>query len=167
MEQITIQGQLFNVPLPFAAGHVLTAGQAATLNQTYHEGIRNNLAKKAKEGTLTQEDVDAYAEEYKDSIGDRSGGGGPQNPILTKAMNIARAKVKQRLKELIGQPGSAYYGRKISDFTAEAITSAAKAIIEKDPSIMETAREQVELERKHAASAIQDLTDILAAPATA
>ena len=141
-----------------------TSGQAATLNQTYHEGIRNNLAKKAKEGTLSQEDVDSYAEEYVGSIGERVGGGGPQNPVMTKAMNIARARVKARLKELIGQPGSAYYGRKISEFTSEAITNAAKSTIEKDPSIMEMARQQVEQERQHAAAALADLTHILSAP---
>src|SRR5262245_10718558 len=118
MEQITIQGQVYDVPSPFKAGDVLTAGQAATLNQTFHEGIRNNKAKEAKEGKLTQELVDAYAAEYVNTMGDRVGGG-PQNPVMTKAMAIARAKVKAKLKELIGQPGSAYYGRKISDFTAE------------------------------------------------
>src|SRR6266446_4903096 len=65
MEQITIAAQTFNVPLRYEEGHELSAGEASALNQTYHENIRNNLAKKAKEGTLTQADVDAYASEYQ------------------------------------------------------------------------------------------------------
>jgi hypothetical protein len=51
MEQITIAGQSFNVPIRYEEGHELTSGEASALNQTYHENIRNNLAKKAKEGT--------------------------------------------------------------------------------------------------------------------
>lgn len=162
MEQITIQGQTFNVPLRYEEGHELTAGEASALNQTFHENIRNNLAKLAKEGTLTQDKVDEYASGYQ--FGVRSGGGGgSRDPIMTAAMTIARARVKAKLKEMCATPGSPYHGRKVSDFTSEAVNNAAKTLIDRDPKIMDMARERVAQE-KEAASA--DLTGLIDGMAT-
>lgn len=53
-KQILVGGLIFSAPVPFAAGHVLDANEAAALNQTYHENLGNNfrskiiLAKKKK-----------------------------------------------------------------------------------------------------------------------
>ena len=47
---ITIAGKPFTVEPKFEAGHVLTANEASTLNQTWFENLRNNFAPKAKEG---------------------------------------------------------------------------------------------------------------------
>ena len=44
-DEITIAGQVFSVPVRYAAGHVLTEGEASALNQTYHENLRNNFAR--------------------------------------------------------------------------------------------------------------------------
>ena len=60
-QAITIAGTRFTVPVRYAEGHVLTAGEANALNQTYLENCRNNLSGRAKDGTLTQEIVDQYA----------------------------------------------------------------------------------------------------------
>jgi hypothetical protein len=49
VEQITISGHSFNVPVRYEEGHELTAGEASALNQTYHENLRNNFAKKVKD----------------------------------------------------------------------------------------------------------------------
>ena len=58
---ITILGLRFNVQSPYSAGHVCTKGEARALNQKRLESIRNHLAVMAKNGALTQTDVDAYA----------------------------------------------------------------------------------------------------------
>ena len=77
-QAITIAGARFTVPLRYAEGHVLTAGEANALNQTYLENCRNNLSGKAKDGTLTQEIVDQYAASYV--FGQRTGGFGLKRP---------------------------------------------------------------------------------------
>ena len=71
-QTITIAELQFTVPLRYAEGHVLTAGEANALNQTYLENCRNNLSGRAKDGTLTQEIVDQYAASYV--FGQRTGG---------------------------------------------------------------------------------------------
>jgi hypothetical protein len=102
---LTIENQEFTVPVLFAAGHVLTEGEAASLNQTLRENVRNNLAARLKPGKdnaapkgLSQADVDAYVTEYE--FGARRGGGGGEagfSPVERKARSIAREKVKEAL----------------------------------------------------------------------
>src|SRR5258705_1665321 len=105
MEQITIAGSSFAVPVRHQEGHELTAGEASALNQTFHENIRNNLAKKAKEGVLTQDEVDTYANGY--AFGVRTGGGGaPRDPVMSEALRIAKDQVKAARKQT---------GRKVSE----------------------------------------------------
>ena len=148
MEQITIAGHEFNVPVRYEEGHELTAGEASALNQTYHENIRNNLAKRAKEGTLTQADVDAYANEYQ--FGIRAAGTGvTRDPVMSEAMRIAKKQIGELLKKS---------GKKASDYTTETINGAAKALLAKDSTIMDLARQRV-AEQQSLASA--DLGDIL------
>jgi hypothetical protein len=57
IQSITILGLRFNVRSPYSAGHFCTNGEARALNQKRLENIRNHLAVKAKDGTLTQADV--------------------------------------------------------------------------------------------------------------
>lgn len=149
MEQITIAGSPFNVPLRYEEGHELTAGEASALNQTYHENIRNNLAKKAKEGTLTQADVDSYAEGYQFGVRAAGTGGVTRDPVMSEAMRIA----KKQLGELLRKSG-----KKIGDYEVSAINDAAKKLLDKSPEIMELARQRVEEQRNLAQA---DLGDIL------
>jgi hypothetical protein len=148
MEQITIAGSPFNVPLRYEEGHELTAGEASALNQTYHENIRNNLAKKAKEGTLTQADVDAYAETYQ--FGVRAAGTGvTRDPVMSEAMRIAKKQLSEMLRKA---------GKKVGDYEIAAINNAAKALLDKSPEIMALAKQRVEEQQ---ALAQADLGDIL------
>lgn len=148
MEQITIAGSPYNVPLRYEEGHELTAGEASALNQTYHENIRNNLAKLAKEGLLTQEKVDEYAGTYQ--FGIRAAGVGvSRDPIMSEAMRIAKKQIAELLKKS---------GKKVADYTVETINGAAKALLAKDPAILELAKQRV-AEQQSLAS--QDLGDIL------
>ena len=93
-QTITIAGTMFTVRLRYAEGHLLTAGEANALNQTYLENCRNNLSGKAKDGTLTQEIVDQYAASYQ--FGQRTGGFGPSDPVESMALTIVRKRVKSR-----------------------------------------------------------------------
>jgi hypothetical protein len=63
-QSITILGLRFYVRWPYSAGHVCTRGEARALNQRRLESIRSHLAIMAKNGALTQADVDAYAASY-------------------------------------------------------------------------------------------------------
>jgi hypothetical protein len=157
MEQITIAGKVFNAPLRYEEGHELNAGEASALNQTYHENLRNNFAKKVKEAVdnggfnqdALQAEFDAYALDYQ--FGVRTGGGGaPRDPVMAEAMNIAKMQIRAKIKEK---------GRKITDYEPSAITEAAKKLIAKNPAILELARQRVE-EAKAAAS--DDLGDFIA-----
>jgi len=124
-DQITIQGQVFRVPIRYAAGHVLTEGEAGALNQTLHENLRNNFAKKVADGTeaglpleTLQEQLDDYASEYQ--FGARTGGV-RGDPVMTLALNIAREMVRQVIKQ-----------KKLpdDDWPPSRITTAAKALLE-------------------------------------
>jgi hypothetical protein len=80
--EIQIQGETFRLSPPYEEGHVLNAAEASQLNQTWAEGVGNNLRKKIKEAkeagsfdaAAFQAQLDAYAEKYQ--FGVRQGGGG-------------------------------------------------------------------------------------------
>jgi hypothetical protein len=150
MEQITIAGHAYNVPVRYEEGHELTAGEASALNQTFHENIRNNLAKKAKEGTLTQGEVDQYAQGYQFGVRTPGTGGVTRDPVQSEAMRIAKRQVSDLIRKS---------GKKVSDYEATAINSAAQALIQRDPAILDLARQRVAEQQSLAQN---DLGDILA-----
>ncbi len=149
METITIAGAPYQVPVRYEEGHELTAGEASALNQTFHENIRNNLAKKAKEGSLTQAEVDAYSGTYQ--FGVRTGGGfAPRDPVMSEALRIAKDQIKAALKKK---------GRKVSDVEASAINEAAKKLVGQNPQILELAKQRV---AEQQAAATEDLSSLVA-----
>jgi hypothetical protein len=93
-QSITIAGLRFKVSSPYSAGHVCTDGEARALNQTRLENVRNNLAVKAKDGALTQADVDAYAASYV--FGERTGGVRTHDPVEAEALEISRRLVRKK-----------------------------------------------------------------------
>lgn len=160
-DQITIQGQTFRVPLRYAAGHALNDGEAAALNQTYHENLRNNFAKKVSEGveagvpTATlQSQLDDYANDYQ--FGVRTGGGGFRgDPVQTLAMNIARELVRKAIKDK---------ALDADEWPASRISQAAKQLLDSqgdDGKIIATARRQVDAEKEAAKEAMASVNDIL------
>jgi hypothetical protein len=157
VEQITIAGHSFNVPVRYEEGHELTAGEASALNQTYHENLRNNFAKTVKEATdagnadlgALQAKLDEYAASYQ--FGVRSGGGGAtRDPIMSEAMRIAKKQIGDLIKAK---------GGKVSDYAGEAITNAAKALLARPEGekILEVARARVEEQKSLAANNLDDL----------
>jgi hypothetical protein len=93
-EAITILGLRFNVQSPYSAGHVCTKGEARVLNQKRLESIRNHLAVTAKNGALTQADVDAYAASYV--FGERTARRRTNDPVEAEALEIARRLVRKK-----------------------------------------------------------------------
>jgi hypothetical protein len=91
-EVITILGLRFNVQSPYSVGHVCTKEEARALNQKRLEGIRNKLAVTAKDGALTQSDVDAYASSYV--FGQRTAR--RNNPVEAEALELARRLVRRK-----------------------------------------------------------------------
>lgn len=165
MEQITIAGHAFNVPVRYEEGHELTAGEASALNQTYHENLRNNFANKVKAAGASadlaalQTELDAYANEY--SFGVRSGGGGAtRDPVMSEAMRMA----KKQLGDLIRASG-----KKVSDYESSLITEKAKELLARPQGaqIMEVARARVEEQKALASSDLGDLLSGLTAKAPA
>ena len=159
-EQITIAGHVFNVPTRYEEGHELTANEAAALNQTFHENLRNNFAKKVedkKDGmeriedddvlTDLQSQLDEYAEQYEFGA---PGARGARDPILSEAMKLAKDKIWEALRAR---------GKKRKDVEASAVTELAKKYLAKHPETMQLARQRV-AEAQAAASG--DLEDLVA-----
>jgi hypothetical protein len=90
-QSVTILGLRFNVQSPYGAGHVCTKGEARALNQKRLESIRNHLAVMAKNGALTQADVDAYAASYV--FGERTT---RRRPVEVEALALARRLVRKK-----------------------------------------------------------------------
>lgn len=146
MEQITIQGHTFNVPAPYAAGHVLTENEASALNGLLHENLRNNFAgkvKKASEDGATpdvealQTELDEYAASYEFGVRRLGGGGGVKlDPVAREAVNLAKAAIYKALKAA---------GKSRKDYTPEQITDAANKLLdsEKGAEIKAVAQERV------------------------
>lgn len=164
-DQITIQGQSFKVPIRYAAGHQLTEGEAGALNQTLHENLRNNFAKKVADGVeagiplnVLQQQLDDYAAEYQ--FGARSGGGGFRgDPVMTLAMGIAREMVRNVIKAK---------GLDAEEWPPARITQASKALLDsqgEDGKIITTARKQIEAEKEAAKEAMASVNELLGVPA--
>jgi hypothetical protein len=83
-------GLRFDVRAPYSAGHVCTKGEARVLNQKRLESIRNHLAVMAKNGVLTQADVDAYAASYV--FGERTS----RRPVEAEALALARRLARKK-----------------------------------------------------------------------
>ena len=144
-DEITIAKRVHTVPRPYAEGHVLSANEASALNQVFAENIRNNFASTIKDhdeaGTYDAASIQAALDEYtsKYEFGVRSGGGGrASDPVHSKAMDIARGKVREAITKK---------GHSLKDFSAKQISELAVGVLEKYPEITEVARAQVAAEQ--------------------
>lgn len=111
----TIAGIQVTVPQPYAEGHVVSAAEAAMLNQTICENFSNNLRKRVEQfvpegspdGTeprvATAEEaqalVDAYATAYEPGVRQGGGGGAARlTPLEREVRELARGKVREHLQ---------------------------------------------------------------------
>jgi len=128
MQEVTIAGEVFKIAPRYVEGHVLTENEAAALNQTYFENIRNNMAKgvaEAKEAGAFdldefQDRIAAYAEEYV--FGARRGPAQPKDPVMAEAFKLAKAAVNKAVVEKYG----AKHG-----YSAEVISDKAREVLGK------------------------------------
>ena len=137
-EDITIQGETFSCPVPFAEGHVCTLHEANALNQLTKENVRNNFAPRVKAGKENSTDPAQIASDFEAYVvgyefGERKGGGS-KDPVHTEAMNLARILVKKALVKA---------GKAVKDVGAKEITRLAEEAIEKNSWIVDRARETV------------------------
>ena len=161
-DQITIQGETFRVPVRYAEGHTLNANEAAALNQTYHENLRNNFAKKVVEGkeanldkSVLQQQLDDYANDYQFGVRTGGGGGFRGDPVMTRAMDIARGVIRKAVKD---------NNLSEDEWPAVRISQAAKALLDQqgeDGTIIKIARQQIDAEKAAQSAALGDLGDML------
>jgi hypothetical protein len=139
-KEFTIKGHKFVIEVPYAEGHVLTANEAATLNQTFVENIRNNQAKVVETGLAegkTVEDLQVviadFASKYTFGAGRSTSASTPRDPVAAAAVRIARSVLTAALKE-----------KKVDVKTFDKDKfEALVAQIAAKPEVIEKAREQV------------------------
>lgn len=149
--QITINGLAFDVPQPYAEGHQLNEAEASTLNQTYAENIRNNVAGRIKlflknaslekVEDLTEEqigkiraDASEYIAAYTFSGAGRGGPRMPADPVGKETFKIAADVVRTKLKAK---------GMKAADLPEGRFDEFVAKVIEANPAIREEAERRV------------------------
>ena len=156
---ITIAGEQFKVPLRYAEGSILTAHEARALNQTLHEAIRNNNAKKIKEAkeqaeaTSTEFDIKAaqklitaYAEDY-----DFSSARTPAtivDPVDKRAMKLATEAIKAALRAK-GKYAD-YFGKNASEENKSTVKNRIEEVAQTNDKIRAEAKRQVDDETSRA-----------------
>jgi hypothetical protein len=154
-KEITVQGFRLVVPTPYAEGHTLTEAEAAVLNQTLAENLRNNfgsLIKKEKEAAEAQgaefapdtaglqANLDEYIAEYE--FGAKRGGGGGSvklDPVERKALSLAKDTIKRAIQAK---------GGKIKDIGNEKITELAEGYLQQNSEVLfQQARDLLDAEQ--------------------
>ncbi len=160
--KVTIEGIELIAIAPFAEGHVVSATEAAVLNQTLRENLRNNTAtaiKKAKADGADDQKLQALLDEYTTGylFGVRKTGTGTTakslDPVSREARKIARDRVHAAIKAK---------GFKLKEVPADQVAGYVEALLAKDPSIMEAAK-QIVATSKQVGAAELDLGDIVKA----
>lgn len=101
-QEVLIQGRTFIAPAPYVEGHVINAHEAAALNQTLAENLRNNFAARMKraadeERELTQSDFDEYAATYSFGVRQPRGPSPLRDPVRTEERKLAAAAIKRAI----------------------------------------------------------------------
>lgn len=118
---ITIGGSVFLIANRFATGHVITAGEADALNQTFAENVRNSVVAKSKRAadimgekevagvpvtdeerlsaTVTQEALTAYAADYVFGVR-KTTVKLTRSPVEAEERRLAREAVTAKIKSL-------------------------------------------------------------------
>ncbi len=149
---ITIAGEQFEVSLPFAEGHVCTAAEAKSLNQTRSENIRNNMAKQVKEakesGDLNgvTKKVAEYDASYEFTLAS-VGGGRKMDPVEKEARVLAREAIKAKLAE---------NGKKIGDVDKDKLSEMVASLAEQDR-FVKAAKKQLSERNKLAEEGLESL----------
>ena len=159
-KEITIQKHVFSVSEPYAEGHTCTEAEAKALNQTRHENIRNNMARKIKDvlgdaEQLTDEQYDEialavaeYDANYEFTLASVGGGAKKKDPIEVEATKIARAAIAAKLKAdgrsvksvTETEEGKAAYDNAVATLAAsEGVMEQAATVVKARNAVAETA----------------------------
>jgi hypothetical protein len=151
-QPVVIQGSLFTIAAPYAAGHQLTANEAAALNQLRAENIRNNFAARMKKAIedkapeLGQNELNAYDETYQ--FGVRAAGKLPQDPVEKEAYKLAEQAVVNALKAR---------GTKLKELPEGKLDELVLATLEKRPNFREQAAKVIAARKEAVAGAAVDV----------
>jgi hypothetical protein len=173
-KDLNIRGVAIAVQTPYSEGHTLSAVEAAVLNQTFSENVRNNVAGKIKgfeeaakkAGTTFSPDatipegqdgaggtyrslLQSYADAYVFGA-PRTGGSEPVDPVEREARVIAREILKSAM---------AAQGVKRKDMTDEAYEQALSTVAASDK-VKAEAKDRVK-RREKLGSGELDLASIL------
>lgn len=158
---ISIKGRTFTAQAPYSEGHVLTAAEALTLNQTRSENLRNNFSttiekavKAAETAGVAVDEVAlqatfaAYEADYVFS-GKRQARA-PTDPVLAEAHKLARVKIAElaRKKNVDSKT-----------FSKEKWAQLITEVLGKMPEIMTVARQRVEDAKSLGSSELDNLLD--------
>lgn len=130
------------VPQPFKAGtHKLTEGEAAALNQTFLENVRNNTAKAIEQNKSdpkkVQEIISEYAAKYEFGIRTARGGGGGGDPVRREALRLAKDALKAKFKaESMSLPDT------------ETLNKQANTLVDSKPGFTQAAAEIIATRQK-------------------
>ena len=162
MEQIIIQGVTFNVPTPYAEGHVLATNEASALNQLLHENLRNNFASKVKakrgddaERNLSESEVaelqsalDEYASTYQFGVRAVRTAGPSLSAVDREAISLAKAAIKAALKSK---------GYDVKSIDKDELQAKAEELIERKPEFRATAEQRIAAKKSIAAASLDDI----------
>lgn len=156
-KEITIAKHVFSIPQPFAAGHVMTEGEAKALNQTFAENIRNNMAKAVETAfgekpteELSPETIADYVSKYAESYQFTVGSVGSKrvtDPLEVECRRIARTLLADALKAK---------GIAMSKVPEEA-REAKIAEIAARPQVVTQAKKNIDSRKKMAESVLDGL----------
>lgn len=173
-QSITVQGLVFNVPAPYAEGHTLTTAEAAVLNQTFGENLRNNFAarvRSAKEAqikaqglaedtdlktiTLDEQTLETLKGEFAEYAAGYSFSGKrqtrtPVDPVLREATKIAREMITSSLAKRTPPV-------KVKDLPDGKMDELVRNLLSKRPDITEEAKRRVDAVKAVAEAAMDDL----------
>jgi hypothetical protein len=163
--QFTIQGLQFSTAAKYAEGHALTAAEAAALNQTRIENLRNNFASeiKAKIEEAGVETGDQLSQEIQDELqasfetfaaeyefSERKAGSPRQamDPVAREANRIATQMLLEHLKAK---------NIKRADLDEGVFDGWVKQVLDKKPEITAEAKRRVEEASKVAKDSLAEL----------
>lgn len=164
-KDITVQGFQLAAPTPFSEGHPLTETEAAVLNQTLAENLRNNFGAQIKK---SKEEAEAAGEKYEPNekelqkafndyvaeyeFGAKRGGSGgvTMDPVERRARRLANEAIKRAVQAK---------GLLIKDVGTERIKELSDNYFEKNSDVLlKQARDLLDMEKRTAeATAVTEI----------
>lgn len=155
---ITIKGATFIAPEPYVEGAVLTANEAAAMNQLLHENLRNNFSKKVEValeavngavGDLDMDDLQKqfndYAEGYEFGVR-RAGAKVSVDPVERELYKLAAQLLRKALKSK---------NVDVKTVSEEKFDELVAGVIERTPALREEAVLKVEAAKRLATISVE------------